>query len=106
MGRGRGSSVDVIAEKLSRHRSTIFRELRHNAFIDEEWPELDSYHCVTAHDMARQRRTRLRKLVRFSHVRQPVIDRIQHGWSPRSRVGCSRFDENAGPYRPPVMLQE
>ena len=27
-----GISVDVIAEKLGRHRSTIFRELRRNAF--------------------------------------------------------------------------
>ncbi|MBY3202436.1 helix-turn-helix domain-containing protein, partial [Rhizobium laguerreae] len=27
-----GVSVDVIAEKLHRHRSTIFRELRRNTF--------------------------------------------------------------------------
>jgi IS30 family transposase len=29
-----GISVDVIAEKLGRHRSTIFRELRRNVFED------------------------------------------------------------------------
>jgi len=87
--RGMGLSVDVIAEKLGRHRSTIFRELRRNAFNDKDWPELDGYHCVTAHDMARERRTRLRKLARFSHVRQSVIERIQHGWChSRSRAGC------------------
>lgn len=39
--RGMGLSVDVIAEKLGRHRSTIFRELRRNAFIGKVWPELD-----------------------------------------------------------------
>ena len=38
-----GLSVDVIAEKLGRHRSTIFRQLRRNTFIDKEWPELDGY---------------------------------------------------------------
>ncbi|HMF66782.1 MAG TPA: helix-turn-helix domain-containing protein, partial [Phyllobacterium sp.] len=31
-----GISVDVIAEKLGRHRSTIFRELRRNAFADAQ----------------------------------------------------------------------
>ena len=40
---GMGLSVDVIAEKLGRHRSTIFRQLRRNTFIDKEWPELDGY---------------------------------------------------------------
>ena len=59
--RGMGLSVDVIAEKLGRHRSTIFRELRRNVFIDQDWPELDGYHCVMAHDMARERRTRLQE---------------------------------------------
>ncbi|WP_129160447.1 IS30 family transposase, partial [Bosea sp. Tri-44] len=92
--RGMGLSVDVIAEKLGRHRSTIFRELRRNAFIDKEWPELDGYHCVTAHDMARERRTRLRKLARFSHVRQSVIERIQHGWSPQQIAGRMRLERH------------
>ena len=36
-----GISVDVIAEKLGRHRSTIFRELRRNAFTDSQMPELN-----------------------------------------------------------------
>ncbi|MET3759300.1 hypothetical protein ABID08_006686 [Rhizobium binae] len=31
-----GISVDVIAEKLHRHRSTIFRELRSNTFDDKD----------------------------------------------------------------------
>ena len=47
-----GLSIDTIAEKLGRHRSTIFREVRRNVYIDKEWPELSGYHCVTAHDMA------------------------------------------------------
>ncbi|MDQ0455558.1 helix-turn-helix domain-containing protein, partial [Rhizobium paknamense] len=30
-----GLSVEVIAEKLGRHRSTIFRELKRNMFVDK-----------------------------------------------------------------------
>ncbi len=39
-----GISVDVIAEKLHRHRSTIFRELRCNTFEDRETPDLNGYY--------------------------------------------------------------
>lgn len=85
--RSAGISVDVIAEKLHRHRSTIFRELRRNAFVDEKMPDLNGYYCVTANDMARERRAKLRKLARFSHLRQSVIERIMHGWSPQQIAG-------------------
>jgi len=87
-------SIDIIAEKLGRHRSTIFREVRRNVYIDKEWPELSRYHCVTAHDMACERRTKLRKLVRFSHVRQSVIERIMHGWSPQQIAGRMRLERH------------
>ncbi|CDM63124.1 hypothetical protein LPU83_pLPU83d_1754 (plasmid) [Rhizobium favelukesii] len=85
-----GISVDVIAEKLHRHRSTIFRELRRNTFEDREMPDLKGYYCVMANDTARERRAKLRKLARFSHLRQSVIERIMHG-GRRNRLlaGCS-----------------
>lgn len=37
--RAAGLSATVIAEKLGRHRSTIFRELSRNAFDDVQMPE-------------------------------------------------------------------
>jgi IS30 family transposase len=38
-------SVDIIAEKLGRHRSTIFRELKRNRFEDPEMHQkADSEH--------------------------------------------------------------
>jgi IS30 family transposase len=43
-----GVAATVIAEKLGRHRSTIFRELHRNSFIDRELPELGGllrYRC-------------------------------------------------------------
>ncbi|MGO6855847.1 helix-turn-helix domain-containing protein, partial [Rhizobium beringeri] len=57
-----GISVEIIAEKLGRHRSTIFRELKRNTFVDKLIPDLNGYYCVTAHDMACERRAKLRKL--------------------------------------------
>jgi IS30 family transposase len=51
--RAAGTSVDVIAEKLHRHRSTIFRELRRNTFEDAQMSDLNDYYCVMANGMAR-----------------------------------------------------
>lgn len=82
-----GVSVGVIAEKLGHHRSTIFRELRRNAFSDPQMPKLNGYYCVTANDMARDRRAELRKLARFAHLRQSVVECIMHGWSPQQITG-------------------
>lgn len=89
-----GLSVEVIAEKLGRHRSTIFRELKRNMFVDKVVPDLSGYYCVTAHDMACERRAKLRKLVRFSNVRQSVIDRMKHGWSPQQIAGRMRLERH------------
>ncbi|WP_312032793.1 helix-turn-helix domain-containing protein [Sinorhizobium psoraleae] len=36
-----------MAEKLGRHRSTIFRELRRNAFEDPQMPDLSGSSCAT-----------------------------------------------------------
>lgn len=92
--RSAGVSVDVIAEKLQRHRSTIFRELKRNAFTDTQMPELNGYHCVTANDMARERRGKLRKLARFTHLRQSVIERIMYGWSPQQIAGRLQLERH------------
>jgi hypothetical protein len=46
-------SVDVIAEKLGRHRSTIFRELKRNKFADPEMRQLDGYYCLSAPSFSR-----------------------------------------------------
>ena len=89
-----GLSVEMIAEKLGRHRSTIFREIKRNTFTDKLTPELNGYYCVTAHEIACERRTKLRKLARFAGVRQSVIDRIIHGWSPQQIAGRMRLERH------------
>jgi IS30 family transposase len=89
-----GLGVGIIAEKLGRHRSTICREIKRNMFVDKVFPDLNGCYCVTEHDMACERRAKLRKLVRFSHVRQSVIDRIMHGWSPQQIAGRMRLERH------------
>ncbi len=62
-------SVDIIAEKLGRHRSTIFRELKRNRFVDDQITDLTGYYCTVADQKARERRSKRRKLIRFDHLR-------------------------------------
>ena len=57
-------------------------------------PDLNGYYCVTANAMARERRAKLRKLARFAHVRQSVIERIMHGWSPQQIAGRMRLERH------------
>ncbi|MBP1885031.1 IS30 family transposase [Ensifer mexicanus] len=56
-------------------------------------PDLSGYYyCVTANEMARERRAKPRKLARFSDVCQSVIERIMDGWSPRQIAGRMRLE--------------
>ena len=82
-----GVSVDVIAEKLGRHRSTIFREIARNTFEDREMPELSGYFCVAANAKAKERRGQHRKLVRYPKLCASIVERIKHGWSPEQIAG-------------------
>lgn len=41
-------SVDIIAEKLGRHRSTVFRELKRNRFVYGQITDLTGYYGMVA----------------------------------------------------------
>lgn len=85
-------SATEIAERLGRHRSTVFRELRRNRHHDVEIPELNGYWCVLAQKLALARRFRHRKLVRYSELRQRIIVCLKAGWSPEQIAGRMRFE--------------
>nr|WP_282027071.1 helix-turn-helix domain-containing protein [Limimaricola cinnabarinus] len=84
--------VAHIATRLSRHRSTIYREIRRNRFEDSERPRLSGYHGMLAQKRVAERRHRRRKLIRMTALREAVIDRLKAGWSPELIVGRLRFE--------------
>ena len=90
--------VGEIAERLGRHRSTIYRELGRNRFRDGD-RGLCGYFPLTAHDLARGRRRRRRKLAADDGLRAHVVERLKAGWSPQQIAG--RLEREA-PDRPSV----
>ncbi|SNR88557.1 Helix-turn-helix domain-containing protein [Puniceibacterium sediminis] len=78
-------SVDEIAAEIGRHRSTVYREIKRNRFIDDELPDLNGYYGMTAQGTAVNRRARRRKLVRFVDLRN---DLPSAGPSSITRVRC------------------
>ena len=88
-------SVDKISAEIGRHRSTVFREIKRNRFVDDELPKLNGYYAMTAQRSAVNRRGRRRKLVRFADLRNHVIKQLEHGWSPEQIAGRLQFDVQA-----------
>jgi len=54
--------VSKNATELGRHRSTVYRDIQRNGFVDEELPQLNGYYGVTAQNLALRRRARRGKL--------------------------------------------
>lgn len=67
-------SDDVMAEKLGRHRSTVFRELRRNRFHVPVMPTVKGDFGVAADTIAKQHRHDRRKLVRFPDLRDANVE--------------------------------
>jgi len=84
--------VSKIATELGRHRSTVYRDIQRNGFVDEELPQLNGYYGVTAQNSALRRRARRRKLVRLEHLRTSVIAQLKEGWSPEQIAGRLQFE--------------
>lgn len=85
-------SPDVIAEKLGRHRSTIFRELKRNRFRDEAMPRAAGYCWMVAKAKAAVRRAKERKLIRHQGLRDQVTRWIKAGWTPEQITGRLRAE--------------
>lgn len=90
--------VAEIARALSRHRSTIYREIRRNLWHDVEVPQADGYWPLTAQKLSQDRRRRYQKLVLHRELRDAVVDRLKAGWSPEQIAGRLKA-EPVAPYR-------
>ena len=90
----------MIAEKLGRHRSTIFRELKRNRFQDEAMPKVTGYYWMVAKAKAAVRRAKERKLIRHAELREQIVCWIRDGWTPEQIAGrltpASRGRQTAG----------
>ena len=84
--------VAKIAAELGRHRSSIYREIKRNRFVDEELPYLNGYYGVNAQRLSQARRARRRKLIRLPVLRDAVIERLTEGWSPEQISGRLRLE--------------
>lgn len=79
--------VSKIAVEIGRHRSTIYRDIKRNGFVDDELPQLNGYYGMSAHRSAMHRRARRRKLMRLEDLRKSVIAQLKEGWSPEQIAG-------------------
>ena len=87
-------SISKIAEEIGRHRSTIYREVKRNRFIDDDLTYLNGYYGVVAQRSATFRRARRRKLIRLTELRDAVIDRLKEGWSPEQISGRLNYEDH------------
>ncbi len=74
--------VAEIARALSRHRSTIYREIRRNWWHDVEVPQADGYWPLTAQKLSQDRRRRYQKLMQYRELHDAVVDRLKAGIRP------------------------
>ncbi|WP_150121151.1 helix-turn-helix domain-containing protein, partial [Sulfitobacter sp. HI0076] len=88
-------SINKIAAELGRHRSTVYRDIKRNFYIDGEMPNLSGYYCVIAQRKAEARRARRRKLIRLPKLRKAVITQLKEGWSPEQIAGRLTFEGHA-----------
>ncbi|WP_424934760.1 transposase, partial [Amaricoccus macauensis] len=84
--------ISVIAVRLGRHRSSIYREIRRNRYEDAELPNLNGYFGLLAQKTATGRRRTRRKLIRMPELRAAVEAQLQAGWSPEQIAGRLRFE--------------
>ena len=85
--------VSKIAAELGRHRSSVYREIKRNGFVDKEPPYLSGYYGLVAQKSASGRRARRRKLNRHPDLRRAVVAQLKEGWSPEQIAGRLTFEQ-------------
>ncbi len=81
-----GLSISEIARKLSKHRSTLYRELDRNS---EEEKYLPKAAQLKTEERAQQKR--VSKIEKDGYLRDYVVRSLQKGWSPEQISGRMKF---------------
>jgi transposase, IS30 family len=83
-----GLSMTKIAKRLSKHRSTLYRELNRNK-------EPEGYFPVVAHQktQARSEQNRTQKLRKNGILRDYIVRSLKKGWSPEQISGRMKYQK-------------
>ncbi|WP_019216554.1 IS30 family transposase [Legionella tunisiensis] len=83
-----GYSIKTISQKLSRHRSTVYREVNRNKDFGKYLPGV-------AHEKANSRafNGRMSKLNRNGYLRDYVVRAVKKGWSPEQISGRMKYQK-------------
>lgn len=80
-------SINTIAIRVGRHRSTIYRELGRNSYFGHYMP-------AVAHDQAIQRQPQPSNKIQINRqLNQYVLDGLTKGWSPEQISGRMRQEK-------------
>ena len=72
---------------------------------DDPDSNLDGYYHVVAHQKARDRRQRLRKLYRYEHLKQQVVTMLKELWSPEQISGRIKHESSEASVCPETIYQ-
>lgn len=92
-------SIDAISERLGRHRSTIYREIKRNSIKG-------CYLPGQANEKAKKRK--FRKPYKFKvnkNIYDYVINKLKKGWSPEQICGRLKFKKHAESICPETLYQ-
>jgi IS30 family transposase len=81
-----GLSISAIAKRLSKHRSTLYRELNRNREDEGYLPKTAQ---LKTEERAKQKRPG--KLEKDGYLRDYVVRSLQKGWSPEQVSGRMKF---------------
>lgn len=81
-----GLSITEVAKKLSRHRSTIHREINRNGEEDGYFPKVAQ---LKTEDRAQQKRQP--KIEKDGYLRDYVVRSLKKGWSPEQISGRMKY---------------
>lgn len=77
-------SVNEIAIRLGRHRSTIFREMQSNTFLCEKGKTLNGYTHLNTQEFYHHRRQKQQKSA--NGLKAFIIHKLQSDWSPEHNI--------------------